>query len=179
MSKLTYSIRQETQNDYEAVFKVIEDAFRDEEYSDHQEQFLVERLRKSEAFIPELSLVATISENIVGHILLTRISIKNEFEEVPSLALAPVSVQPEFQGKGIGAALIHTAHQIAAELGFESVILLGHPGYYPKFGYQTASKFGIKLPFEAPDEACMALELRKDTLKNVSGIVVYPKEFCG
>lgn len=158
---------------------MIEDAFREEVYSDHREQFLVERLRKSEAFVPELSLVATISENIVGHILLTRISIKGEFEEVPSLALAPVTVLPEFQGKGIGTALINAAHKIAANLGFESIILFGHPDYYPKFGYQIASKFGIKLPFEAPDEACMALELRKDSLKYVLGIVIYPKEFFG
>lgn len=174
---MSYSIRKEIPSDHEAVFKVIEDAFRDEEYSDHQEQFLVERLRKSEAFVPELSLVATIDSRIVGHILLTKISIKGEVQEVPSLALAPVSVLSKFQGKGIGSLLIRTAHEIAAKLGFESVILLGHPEYYPRFGYQTASKFGIRLAFEAPDEACMALELRRGSLKRVSGTVIYPKEF--
>ncbi|KUY20737.1 GCN5 family acetyltransferase [Elizabethkingia miricola] len=170
--------RQENKNDYAAVFNLIQRAFEKEEMSDHSEQYLVERLRNSEAFIPELSIVAEINQNIAGHILLTRIKVvNNKNEEFESLALAPVSVLPEYQGKGIGGKLIETAHKKAKELGFGSVILLGHENYYPRFGYEIAKKYGIKLPFEVPDENCMTIELIKGTLEGIEGTVVYPKAF--
>ncbi|MEW7304381.1 N-acetyltransferase [Elizabethkingia anophelis] len=170
--------RQENKDDYTAVSIVIQKAFEKEEMSDHSEQYLVERLRNSEAFIPELSIVAEINQKIAGHILLTKIKVVNkENKESESLALAPVSVLPEYQGKGIGGKLIETAHKKAKELGFGSVILLGHENYYPRFGYEIAKKYGIKLPFDVPDENCMAIELIKGSLKGVEGTVVYPKAF--
>ena len=170
-------IRQEQTQDYKKVFKVIEAAFKNVEYSDQSEPFLVERLRQSDAFIPELSLVATIDDEIVGHILLTKITIKDTNRNTPSLALAPVSVLPEYQGQGIGGAFIKAAHVESKLLGHQSVILLGHENYYPRFGYQQTEQFGIKLPFEVPKENCMAIELVKNALQNVSGTVVYPKAF--
>lgn len=171
------NIRKEEKDDYEQIFKLIEKAFENEEYSDHREQFLVERLRNSENFIPELSLVAEIENRVVGYILLTKIKIINSYSSYDSLALAPVAVLPNYQGKGIGSQLIEFVHEKARELGFESVILLGHPTYYPKFGYLKASKFDIQLPFDVPDENCMAIELIPDALKNVNGVVEYSKEF--
>jgi len=170
-------IRQENSYDHTQVFNVIEKAFKEEEYSDNNEQFLVERLRKSDAYIPELSMVAEINGKIVGHILLTKLKIKNGMKEFSSLTLAPVSVLPEYQGIGIGAKLILESHKKAKELGHTSVILLGHEKYYPRFGYKHADSFGIKLPFEAPKENCMAIELVEGGLKGVSGMVEYPKEF--
>ncbi len=125
-------VRKEEEKDYNQVFELIEKAFENEEYSDHREQFLVERLR---------------------------------------------AVLPNYQGNGIGGHLIEFAHKKARELGFESIILLGHPTYYPKFGYRKASDFDIKLPFDVPVENCMAIELVEDALKNVNGMVEYPKEF--
>lgn len=170
--------RQENKDDYTAVSIVIQKAFEKEEMSDHSEQYLVERLRNSEAFIPELSIVAEINQKVAGHILLSMIKIvNNENKEFESLALAPVSVLPEYQGKGIGGKLIETAHKKAKELGFGSVILLGHESYYPRLGYEMAKKYGIKLPFDVPDENCMAIELIKGSLKGVEGTVVYPKAF--
>ena len=171
------TIRQETKHDFDAVFKLIETAFKDELMSDHKEQFLVERLRNSKAFIPELSIVAEVKGKVVGHILLTRLKIVSEQNEFDSLALAPVSVLPEFQGKGIGGMLIKQAHKKAIELGHKSVVLLGHEKYYPKFGYQPTEKFGISLPFDVPKENCMAIELVKNGLNEVSGVVKYPTEF--
>ena len=94
-----------------------------------------------------------------------------------SLALAPVSVLPSHQHKGIGGQLILKAHEIAKELGYESIILLGHPDYYPRFGYRKTSDFDIKLPFEVSEEHCMAIELIDGTLNEVSGIVEYSKPF--
>jgi predicted N-acetyltransferase YhbS len=172
------NIRKEEIKDYNEVFKLIENAFKDEQYTDHKEQFLVERLRKSESFVPELSLVAEIDNQIVGYALLTKIKIIDEkSQQTTSLALAPVAVLKEYQGKGIGGNLIQKAHQVARELKFESVILLGHEKYYPRFGYEMTKKYGIKLPFDVPDENCMLIELTENALKNVTGIVEYPKEF--
>ena len=99
---------------------------------------------------------------------------KNEFE---SLALAPVSVLPEYQNKGIGGQLIVKAHERAIELGFRSVALIGHESYYPRFGYEPAVKFGIKFPFDVPSENCMVMELTANGLGGVKGMVEYPKEF--
>ena len=170
-------IRQETQNDHKVVFELVEQAFANEAYSDHSEHFLVDRLRKSEAFIPSLSMVAELDNRVVGYILLTKIQIKNEQQSFDSLALAPVAVLPEYQGNGIGGLLITEAHEQARAIGFQSIVLLGHQHYYPRFGYKPTSEYGIKLPFEAPEENCMILELLEGGLNGVSGIVVYAKEF--
>ena len=171
------NIRQENTSDYKTVFKVIEGAFKNEPLSDLKEQILVDKLRKSSAFIPELSLVAEFNDEIVGHILLTKIKIINNNRSLDSLALAPVSVKPEFQNRGFGGKLILESHKIARELGFQSIVLLGHENYYPKFGYELASKYNIKIPFDAPDENCMIIELTENGLKGVSGTVQYSREF--
>ncbi|TYS67796.1 N-acetyltransferase [Sutcliffiella horikoshii] len=171
-------IRQERQEDYLITEHVVKRAFEHAEFSDQKEHFLVQRLRSSDAFIPELSLVAIDEKKeIVGHILLTGIKIVNQMEENVSLALAPVSVTPEYQNKGIGSTLIREAVQRAGELGYNSIIVLGHQDYYPKFGFKSASLWGISAPFPVPSDSFMALELRKGTLQHVQGTVVYPKEF--
>jgi predicted N-acetyltransferase YhbS len=168
---------QETPNDYDKVAKVISSAFESISYSDHKEHLLVARLRNSDAFIPELSIVAKTENEIIGHILLTKIKIKNKQSTFDSLALAPVSVKPIFQNKGVGSGLILEAHRKAKALGYHSIVLLGHADYYPRFGYVLASKFEITLPFDAPEENCMVIELVKDGLKEVSGTVEYPEAF--
>lgn len=170
-------IRQETQKDHRIVFDIITKSFENDEYSDHKEQYLVEKLRKSPGFISELSLVAEVNQTVVGYILLTPLQIVNENEAHESLAMAPVSVLPEFQGKGIGGELIKAAHHKAKKLGYASIVLLGHENYYPRFGYELASKYNIQFPFDAPDENCMVLALQNNALQNVSGVVTYPKDF--
>ncbi|MEE9429634.1 MAG: N-acetyltransferase [Melioribacteraceae bacterium] len=170
-------IRQEKNNDFKSVFNLIEKSFRGLEDGEPEEQFLVERLRKSDVFIPKLSLVAEYNDEIVGHILLTKIKIINDQNSFNSLALAPVAVLPRFQNQGIGGKLINEAHKIAKDLGYSSVVVLGHASYYPRFGYVQADKFGIELPFDVPKENCMAIELFKNGLDGVKGIVKYPKEF--
>ncbi len=137
------TIRKENPEDYIAVFDLIKKAFELERISDHKEHLLVERLRNSKAFIPELSIVAETKGKIVGHILLTKLKIKNDQSEFDSLALAPVSVLPEYQNKGIGGRLITKAHNKAKALGYKSIVLLGHENYYPRFGYKRADNYGI------------------------------------
>jgi len=137
---------------------------------------LIDKIRAGDSFIPELSLVAELEGEIVGHILFSKIKIlgKDEYE---SLALGPMAVVPKHQKQGIGGKLITTGLEIAKKLGFESVIVVGHKDYYPKFGFKRASLWGIKCPFEVPDEAFMAIELVENSLKNKAGTVQYPKEF--
>lgn len=170
-------IRQEQTKDHPEVFQLIRSAFEKEVHSDHREQFLVERLRHSDAFIPELSLVAEEDGHIVGYILLTKINIVQQDIRSPALALAPVAVLPSHQGKGIGGQLIKAAHEKAAAAGFTAVVLLGHEHYYPRFGYKMAKTFRIKLPFEVPEENCMVLELKAGALKDVTGTVEYAAPF--
>lgn len=138
----------------------------------------MERLRQSEAYIPELSLVAeTNTGKIVGHILLSKVGIVSENGTTTVLSVAPLSVLPEFQRQGIGGMLLREAHRRAALLGYKAVLLLGHKDYYPRFGYRKASSYGIKFPFNAPDECCMAIELEPDGLKEIHGLVHYPNAF--
>ena len=178
LQTMEIKIRKEEKEDFKKVFELIRLAFENEELSDHKEQFLVERLRNSDAFVPELSLIAEVDNQIAGYILLTKINIEDKDKNTyTSLALAPVAVLPNYQGKGIGGKLIQAAHDIAKKMGFGSVMLLGHENYYPKFGYKLTKEFGIKLPFEVPEENCMAIELSQNALQNVSGVVRYPKEF--
>jgi predicted N-acetyltransferase YhbS len=174
---MNINIRQETEKDYKLSESVVEKAFKDAKHSDHKEQFLVAKLRKSDVFIPELSLVAELNKEILGHIMLTKLVIKDGDKEYGSLALAPVSVLPEYQNEGIGSKLITESLKIAKEMGFQSVIVLGHDRYYPRFGFRPASIWGIKAPFDVPDESFMALELEGQSLDGISGTVVYGKEF--
>ncbi|MBO9728350.1 MAG: N-acetyltransferase [Chitinophaga sp.] len=170
-------IRQEQTKDHPNVFRLIQQAFEKEVHSDHREQFLVERLRHSDAFVPALSLVAEEDGNIVGYILLTKINIVNNDTRYPALALAPVAVLPGHQGKGIGGKLIKAAHEKAIAAGFTAVVVLGHAHYYPRFGYKMAKTFGIRLPFEVPEENSMVLELTAGALKEVTGVVEYATPF--
>ena len=173
---MNLTIRQEKSEDYQTTENVVKKAFANMEFSDQKEHELVSRIRKSDAFIPELSLVA-IDTEIIGHILLSKIKIMNDNQFEESLALAPVSVLPEYQNKGIGKLLIHEALKKAKELGHKSVIVLGHPEYYPRFGFKEASIWGIKAPFDVPNETFMALELTENALHNVSGVVEYSTAF--
>ncbi|NQV02410.1 MAG: N-acetyltransferase, partial [Bacteroidia bacterium] len=100
-----------------------------------------------------------------GHILFFPIPIRTETGFFQSISLAPMSVLPEYQNKGIGGQLILQGLTKVEELGHKSVVVLGHPEYYPRFGFRKASDWEIKVPFPAPDEAIMALEFEKGTLK--------------
>lgn len=165
-------IRKEQPADYDIVYHVVKEAFADADHSDGNEQDLVSVLRKSEAFIPELSLVALEDDRIVGHILFTKAVVNNR----KVLALAPLSVLPAYQNRGIGLALIRQGHKIASELGYEYSIVLGHPRYYPKAGYVPASRYGIKAPFEVEDESFMAICFGGNTDK-LNGTIEYDKAF--
>jgi putative acetyltransferase len=133
---------------------------------------LVDELRNSEAFISELSIVAVAADCIVGHILITKAHIGCD----DILALAPVAVLPEMQGKGVGSQLIREAIARAEKMEkFPAIVLLGHADYYPRFGFLRASQFGIAAPFPVPDEVYMVLPL--NGRRPPSGVVSYPKAF--
>ena len=165
-------VRQEEPSDYSSVFKVVEEAFKTADHSDHNEQFLLEKLRNSSDFIPELSLVCILDGKIIGHVMLTKAFINNK---IPTLIVAPLSVHPDYQRKGVGSLLMKEAHKRAIELGYNSAVLVGHPTYYPKFGYKQLSTWGIKMPMELPEDVCMGIELSPNALKGVSGILSFNK----
>lgn len=171
------TIRQENIKDNNKVYDLIKEAFQDTIHSDKDEHNLVNRLRKSENYILELSLVALVNEEIVGHIMFTKLSIINKEEKYESLALAPLAVAPKYQKKGVGSRLIKEGLEIAKYLGYNSVVVLGSDEYYPSFGFKEAIKFEIKAPFEVPSKNFMAIELKENSLNGVSGTVQYAKEF--
>lgn len=131
-------IRQEKNEDYKSIYEINYQAFKQKNESE-----LIERIRGSKNFVPELSLIAEKNGKIVGHILLSKIKINGE-KEYESLILAPLAVLPEFQKQGIGEKLFTEGLRKAKELGFSSVIVVGHKDYYPKYGFEKASKWNIK-----------------------------------
>ena len=165
-------IRKESIIDFEAIKEVNDLAF-----GQNQESDLINKLRKKAEFSDELSLVAIQGDKIVGHILFFKVSIFFEKGIHATLSLGPMSVLPEHQQKGIGGKLIRAGLKRAKELGFKSVIVLGHPEYYPRFGFRKASEWSIKDPFGAPEEAMMASELERGSLDLGGGIIEYPEEF--
>lgn len=165
-------IRQETQADYEVVYELVAEAFATAEHSDGTEQDLVASLRKSGAFVPELSIVAEIDGELAGHILFTKVKVGSD--EV--LALAPLAVKPKFQRQGVGTALIAKGHEIAAKLGYQYSLVLGSNTYYPRAGYIPATQLGIETPEGFPPDNFMAVRLLKNA-KPIFGAVTYPKEF--
>ena len=166
------SIRKEEAKDYEIIYSVIKKAFDSTKHADGNEQDLVNALRNGDAYIPELSLVAEVDGVIVGHIMFT----KAKVEDTVVLALAPLSVLPEYQRQGVGTALIKEGHRIARELNYGYSIVLGSEKYYPRVGYVPADLFGIKAPFDVPRENFMAYKLKDDAGK-VCGVLKYAKEF--
>lgn len=170
-------IRQEKEEDFRQVQEVVRLAFQGVEESDHTEHLLVERLRRSDAYIPHLSLVAETDGKIAGHVLLSEVKVVAGSDVHTVLSVAPLSVLPAYQRKGIGGMLLREAHKRALELGYGAVLLLGHEDYYPRFGYGRASMFGIRFPFDAPDACCMAMELKAGGLDGIHGMVHYPDAF--
>ena len=165
-------IRSEEENDYILIKKINDSAF-----NQNNEGVMIEKLRDNPEYISELSLVAVVDNEIVGHILFFPVKIKKGSETNISLSLAPMAVHPKYQNKGIGSKLVLEGLKKAKELGYNSVVVVGHPNYYPRFGFKPAGIWDINLPFDIPDEAFMAIELKSNGLKDCSGIVEYPKEY--
>ncbi|CAO3599179.1 unnamed protein product [Absidia cylindrospora] len=172
------SVRQECERDIQDVYKVNENAFQQKDEAD-----LVNHLRQSPAFIPELSLVAVKNNKIVGYLLFTKITIGNEMTwaglaSTTHLGLAPLSVISDCQGQGVGKTLIKEGFERAKALGYTAMIVLGHEHYYSKFNFVPASNFGIESPFPLENtDVFKAIELVPGALEHVSGMVHYSKEF--
>ncbi len=162
--------RAEMYGDQEGIAEVHRQAFGRE-----NEARLVDTLRNTVNWVPELSRVAVQEETVVGHVLFSRIYLEGSPAESPLLALGPIAVLPSFQSQGIGGQLIRDGLEHAGRLGFTGVVVLGHASYYPRFGFVPASRLGIRSPIEVPDEVYMALELRAGALSGVAGTVRYPE----
>ena len=142
------------------------------------EALLVEAMRKEPEFDPDLSIVAEEDGTIVGHVLFSRVSIVSpEGDRTPAIALAPVAVLPGRQKQGIGTSLIEEGIRRCHRKGEKIIIVLGLPGYYPRFRFVPAKDHGIRAPFPVPDDAFMVLGLEPHALIGVAGTVAYPSPF--
>lgn len=168
---LEVTTRTEQSGDAPVISELVLRTYAAVPYSDHREHLMIERLRMTDAYDPALSLLAEIGDAIVGHILLTKACIRDGRSPATTLALAPLSVVPERQGRGVGGQLVGAAHRQAAALGFESILVIGMPGYYRRFGYEPLSRYPITLPFDVPDANRMILQLRPGALDGVGGPV--------
>jgi putative acetyltransferase len=166
-------IREERPEDIEAIRRINLEAF-----GQPAEAEVVDKLRGSCENL--LSLVAVEGGEVVGHILFSPATIEGEGTalEVVGMGLAPMAVLPRCQGQGIGSLLIHNGIKMLREKGCPFIIVLGYPEYYPRFGFERASRYGIHSQWsEVPDEAFMILILNKTAMVGASGIARYRREF--
>jgi putative acetyltransferase len=170
----TWTTRVETDHDVPAIRSVTEAAF-----PTPDEARIIDALRADPtAWLPGLSLVCTdAAGRVTGHAVLSRCTVGG----APALALGPCSATPEDQRRGAGTAVIRAALEAAREAGERLVVVLGHPRYYPRFGFLRASTLGIRTSFEVPDEALMALDLQAERAGSLAplpqGVIVYPAAF--
>lgn len=160
-------IREERAGDADAVRRVITEAF-----GQPQEAQLVAALRNNCSDL--LSLVATDGQDIVGHILFSPALLG----DVEGMGLAPMAVSPARQRDGIGSELVRAGLAKLEERGCPFVIVLGHPDYYPRFGFERASERGVRCEWDVPDDLFMLLVLDKTAMRGVSGLARYRPELA-
>ncbi len=161
-------IRQTTDADNEAVQLVQESAF-----GQKDEASLTLFLLADPSAAPLLSLLALIEERPLGHILFTRVGIKGN-ESITASILAPMAVVPDAQGRGVGGELIRYGLWHLKDRNTDLVFVLGHPGYYPRFGFHPAGEQGLQAPYPIPPEhaeAWMVQELKTGILGSVQGVI--------
>ena len=164
------NIREEVPSDIEMIWEVNTEAFETE-----AEASLVNALSNSGCTY--LSLVAETENKVVGHILFTPVELCGNDNNLKIMGLAPMAVLSKYQNKGIGSKLVQAGLERCRSLGYDAVVVLGHPNYYPKFGFVPSVKYGIKSEYEVPDEVFMILELIPGSLKNHEGVVKYHEAF--
>ena len=165
------SIQAEQAEDIPFVRMVNERAFEQSAEAD-----IVDQLRKA---CPEcLSLVAEKDNHVVGHIFFSPAVIEQGGTQITGRGLAPMAVLPDHQRQGIGSALVKEGLEILRRQNCPFVIVLGHPNYYPRFGFGTASKYGLKCQWEGvPDEAFMVLIMDEKAMEGVCGVARYRDAF--
>ena len=164
-------IRLEEPQDIPSVRIINEQAFEQPAEAD-----LVDKLRLS---CPEaLSFAAVDGGRVVGHIFFTPATVDGKDSTIEGVGLAPMAVLPDRQRQGIGSSLVGHGLKVLRERSCPFVIVLGHPEYYPRFGFEPASKHGLKSQWEGvPDEAFMVLIFDKQAIEGVSGVARYRDEF--
>ena len=171
MTRLTeFTIRRTASGDYDATEMVTREAFWNVYEPGCDEHYLLHVMRGSDGFIPELDLVAVRDGEVLGNIVCGRSIIETDAGgTVEVLTLGPVSVLPEFQGHGIGGALIDGVKRLASDLGFDAILLYGDPNYYRRFGFVPAETLDIRTANDMYAEPLQVLELRYGALDGKSG----------
>lgn len=127
--------------------------------------------------IPLISLVAEEGGTLVGHILFSPVTLECGGENISIAGLAPMAVLPEWQRKGVGSRLVEEGLRQCRNAGYDAVVVLGHPEYYPRFGFVPSTDYGIKSEYEVPAEVFMIRELKDEVLANCRGTVKYDEAF--
>ncbi|CAN5827467.1 N-acetyltransferase [soil metagenome] len=168
------SIRPETVGDQATIHEVTEAAFGRATEAD-----LIDCLRASDAWIPGLSLVAAGADGrVIGHLLLSYATLATVDGLKKVLSLGPIAVEPKHQRRGIGSALIRAGIDAAEAREEPLVVVLGHPWYYPRFGFEPAIRSGIEAPRPVPDHVFMVRRLARWS-PSLRGQVEYPACFDG
>ena len=169
---MTLIIKCEEKTEFEMIYHFIKEAFETAAVSDGTEQDFVDMLRVSENYIPELALVALVDGNIIGHIMLTKYIVQDLNQNHDVLLLAPLSVDLNYRGQGIGSKLVMKSFELDRKMGYTAVVLVGDPAYYQRFSFKSSVDFGINC-HEIPAQYIQACELVEGSLDNVFGTLTF------
>ena len=168
---MDFIIRQEKQNDFKEIYNLVKIAFESAQVSNGKEQDFVNHLRYSDNYIPELALVAEENNKLIGHIMLTKNYISNSECKTETLLWAPISVILEYRNKGVGSALINKSFDLAKRIGYRSIVLVGDPAYYGKFGFKKAADVGIRHLHDIPEKYVLVYDLFPGALDKINGTI--------
>jgi putative acetyltransferase len=164
------TIRAERPDDITAIRRINELAFCGTEEAD-----LVDRLRAHNKLL--VSLVAEDEGQLVGHVAFSHLTLGTQRLPCAGAGLGPMAVVPERQRQGVGSLLVRNGLDQCRLVRIQWVVLVGHPSYYPRFGFVRASSFGVRCAYEVSDEAFLAIELGVGALRGVTWTIYYEPEF--
>jgi predicted N-acetyltransferase YhbS len=162
-------IRQEKSSEFRYIYDFVRAAFETAKVSNGKEQDFVIKLRARDKYIPELALVAEKDAKIIGHIMLTKTYVTNSNSEFNALLLAPLSVSLEHRKHGVGSNLVTRSFEIAKNVGYKAVFVVGDPAFYGRFGFESSALFGIKHVPAIPEQFIMVHELTTGAVAGNTG----------
>lgn len=177
VTKETLVIRPEKESEYHKTEEIVLRAFWNKHHLGCNEHLLVHKMRNSDVYLPELSRIAVMGEEIAGVICYAKAKLRNGDKEKEILTFGPLCVAPKWQGCGVGTLLLKETLALAKEAGYEGVVILGEPDYYPRHGFQTCDCFGITTADGKNFNAFMGIELTEGGLSDFGGKFIEPDVF--
>lgn len=170
---MNYKIRNEQQEDFYKVEEIVRESFWNLYQPGCEEHLIVHHLRKSKDFVPDLTFVMEVRNEIVGYLTTSFVKIKNKTTEKQMITFTVICISPKHQGKGLGKILINYSINEARRKGYTAVFIAGHRHIYERYGFEGTKKYGVCFPDGKYYKGLMVLPLISDGMKEISGSLYF------